>query len=131
MFGRGLNRTNQKLKTKIKKRAREIKIDVEIRTGVQLHKIININPIGDAIRAVTNWGTKMQLTSQKHAAHACCRRPAPCKPPAASHRRKKRKKGEAYRCNGNFCNAYKMIWNAKGRDWKGEMKNLQSQVHAE
>ena len=33
MFDRGLNRTNQKLKTKIKK-AREIKIDVEIRTGV-------------------------------------------------------------------------------------------------
>ena len=53
MFDRGLNRTNQKLRTKIKV-GRKIKIDVEIRAGVQLHKIININPIGDAIRAVTN-----------------------------------------------------------------------------
>ena len=45
MIGRGLNRSNQKLRTKIKE-AREIKIDVEIRTGVQLYKIININSIG-------------------------------------------------------------------------------------
>ena len=53
MFGRGLNRTNQKLRTKIKE-VRKIKVDIETHTGVQLHKIININPIRDAIRAVTN-----------------------------------------------------------------------------
>ena len=34
------------------KKARKVKDNVEIQTGVQLHKIININLIGGAIRAI-------------------------------------------------------------------------------
>ena len=53
MVNWGLNRANQKSRIK-RKEARKIKVDVEIQTGVQLHKITNLYPIGGAFKTITN-----------------------------------------------------------------------------
>ena len=52
-----LNRANQKPRTGIKK-ARKVKVALEILTGIQLHKIKSLESIEGAIRAVVNRGTK-------------------------------------------------------------------------
>ena len=43
------------------KKARKVKANIEVRTGAQLHKIINFNPIGGAIRTITNRRTKLHF----------------------------------------------------------------------
>ena len=57
MVNWGLNCTNQKPRTKIKK-ARKSK-DVEISTGIQLHKIKSLKPIEVAIEPIKNWGSQI------------------------------------------------------------------------